>query len=160
MRNVDGFEWGWGETAGVLPITDGVVTLRAVHPGDGAVLVAGRDEVANRFLGEGDPDPQPLAVVEVGGQVVGWVDIDDRAWLEPHECNVGYLVLAEQRGQGYASRSVQLLLHHLALEGRYSVATLLIHPDNTRSIALAERLGFPRVPDLDGNSFFKVPIHR
>ena len=142
----------------MLPVTDGVVTLRAIEPGEGAVLVAGRDEVARRFLGEGDPDPRPLAVIEVGDEVVGWVDVDEREWLDPHECNLGYLVLSEHRGRGYASRAVRLLLHHLALEGRYSVATLLIDPANERSIALAERLGFPRVPDLDGNPFFKVEV--
>lgn len=142
----------------MLPITDGVVTLRAMRPGDGAVLVAGRDDVARRFLGEGDPDPTPAAVVEVDGVVVGWVDHDEREWLAPHECNVGYLVFPQHRGQGYASRAVQLLLHLLALEGRYTVATLLIDPENHRSIALARRLGCPQVEDLDGNPFFKVDV--
>ena len=104
------------------------------------------------------PIPRPVAVVEVDGALVGWVDVDDRAWLEPHECNIGYLVLPEHRGKGYASRAVQLLVQLLALEGRYSAATLLIHPDNARSLALAARLGFPRVPDLDGNPYFRVPV--
>jgi RimJ/RimL family protein N-acetyltransferase len=144
----------------VLPITDGVVMLRAVEPGDRDALVAGRDEVARRFLGEGDPDPQPVAVVEVAGEVVGWVDVDERDWLEPHECNLGYLVFPEHRGQGYASRAVQLLLHLLAHEGRYTVATLLIDRENEPSLGLARRLGFSRVPDLDGSSFFKVDLRR
>ena len=144
----------------MLPITDGVVTLRAVEPGDRDSLVAGRDDVARRFLGEGDPDPQPVAVVEVAGELVGWVDVDERDWLEPHECNLGYLVFPEHRGKGYASRAVQLLLDHLALEGRYTVATLLIDRQNEPSLALASRFGFPRVPDLDGNSFFKVDLRR
>jgi RimJ/RimL family protein N-acetyltransferase len=144
----------------VLPITDGVVMLRAVEPGDRDALVAGRDEVARRFLGEGDPDPQPVAVVEVAGEVVGWVDVDERDWLESHECNLGYLVFPEHRGQGYASRAVQLLLHLLAHEGRYTVATLLIDRENEPSLGLARRLGFSRVPDLDGSSFFKVDLRR
>jgi RimJ/RimL family protein N-acetyltransferase len=142
----------------VLPITDGVVTLRSMEAGDREALVAGRDEVARRFLGEGDPDPQPVAVVEVAGELVGWVDVDERDWLERHECNLGYLVFPEHRGKGYASRAVQLLLHLLAQEGRYSVATLLIDQENARSIALATRLGFPRAPDLDGNACFKLQL--
>ncbi len=146
------------ETAAVLPITDGVVTLRTMRTGDRDGLLAGRDEVARRFLGEGDPDPRPVAVVEVGGAVVGWVDVDDRAWLEPHECNVGYLVFPEHRGKGFASRAVQLLLQLLASEGRYSVATLLIDRENEPSLGLARRLGYPRVPDLDGHPFFKVAV--
>jgi RimJ/RimL family protein N-acetyltransferase len=141
-----------------LPITDGVVTIRAPRPGDTAVLVAGRDDVSRRFLGEGDPDPRPVAVIEVDGEVVGWVDHDDRSWLESHECNIGYHVFAAHRGGGYASRAVQLLLHLLAMEGRYSVATLLIDRENERSQALARRNGYPRVPDLDGHPFFKVDV--
>jgi RimJ/RimL family protein N-acetyltransferase len=142
----------------VLPITDGVVTIRAQRPGDAAAIVAGRDEVFHRFMGDGDPDPKPVAVIEVGGAVVGWVDHDDRDWLEPHECNVGYHVVPDHRGRGYASRAVQLLLHHLALEGRYTVATLLIDRENARSHALARRNGYSQVPDLDGHPFFKVRV--
>ena len=143
----------------MLPITDGVVTLRAVVPGDRDALVAGHDERAERFLGQGSPDPRPVAVIEVDGSVVGWVDHDDdRAWLEPHQCNIGYLVFAEHRGQGYASRAVQLLVQLLALEGRYSMATFLIDAENDTSLALVRRLGVPRVADLDGHPYFQLPV--
>ena len=142
-----------------LPITDGVVTIRQMQPGDAGVIVAGRDDVSRRFLGPGDPHPRPVAVIEVDGVVVGWVDHDDdRPWLAPDECNVGYHVFAEHRGQGFASRAVQLLLHLLAQDGRYSTASLLIDPGNQRSLALARRLGYPRAPDLDGNRLFQVPV--
>ena len=142
-----------------LPITDGVVTIREMQPGDAGVIVAGRDDVSRRFLGPGDPNPRPAAIIEVDRVVVGWVDHDDdRPWLAPDECNVGYHVFAEHRGHGFASRAVQLLLHLLAQDGRYSTASLLIDPGNQRSLALARRLGFPPAPDLDGNRLFKVPV--
>lgn len=141
------------------PTTDGRVTVRPPGPGDASRLVAGRDEVFHRFLGEGDPDPAPTGCIEVGGQVVGWVDFDvDRSWLEPGEVNVGYHLFARQRGRGLATRAVRLLLHQLALAGEHHTVTLLIDRDNERSSALAERLGCVRVADLDGHPYWKRPI--
>ena len=140
----------------MLPTTDGVVVIRPPEEGDAALLVAGRDDVFHRFLGPGDDHPAPTACIVVDGAVVGWVDYDiDRSWLEPGEVNVGYNVVAAHRGKGYASRAVELLLHHLAVDTEYEVATLLIHPENERSLALARRLEFVPHGDLDGNPYFK-----
>jgi RimJ/RimL family protein N-acetyltransferase len=137
-------------------MSDGLVVIRPPDPSDIAILIAGRDDVFHRFLGPGDDEPRPTACIVVDGEVVGWVDFDvDRAWLEPGEVNVGYNVFASHRGKGYASRAVQLLMHHLAVDTDYHTATLLIDPDNERSLALAERVGCDRVDDLDGNPYFK-----
>jgi RimJ/RimL family protein N-acetyltransferase len=47
----------------------------------------------------------------VEAEVVGWVDYDvGRDWLEPGEVNVGYYLFPAARGNGYASRAVELLL--------------------------------------------------
>lgn len=141
------------------PMTDGVVTIRAPQPGDAAVLVAGRDDVFHRFLGDGDDEPAPTACIVVDGEVVGWVDYDvERSWLEPGEVNVGYNVFASHRGNGYASRAVELLLQHLADDTAYAVATLLIDPNNERSLALARRCSFTLVGDLDGNPYWKRSV--
>lgn len=140
-------------------ITDGVVSIRRPFDGDGERLIAGRDEAFHRFMGEGSDEPEPAGCIVVEDQVVGWVDFDaDRDWLEPGEVNLGYNVFAEHRGNGYATRAVKLLLHHLALTGAASVATLLIHPDNTHSLALAKRGGFVPHGDLDGNPYWKKPV--
>ena len=136
-----------------------MVTTRPTTADDVAVLVAGRDEVFDRFLGPGDPAPHPVACVLVEGSVVGWVDYDaDRPWLEPGEVNLGYNVFATFRGNGYASRAVKLLMRHLAVDTEWEVATLLIHPENDRSLALARRLGFTPWGDLDGNPYWKLPV--
>ena len=138
---------------------DGAVTIRPSSADDIAALVAGRDDVFHRFLGEGSPDPRPTACVVVDDVVVGWVDYDrDRTWLEPDEVNVGYNVFAPYRGNGYATRAVQLLLRHLAVDTEWRTATLLIDPANDRSLALAARAGFARCGDLDGNPYWKQPV--
>jgi RimJ/RimL family protein N-acetyltransferase len=137
--------------------TDGVVTLRAPAPGDVELLVAARDEEFFKWFGPGAMGPRPVACVWVDDELVGWVDYDvdpDHDWLRAGEVNVGYFLFAEARGKGYASRAVELLLEHLRRDTEHTVATLLIHPENTRSLALAGRLGFVQEGDVNGESFF------
>lgn len=140
-------------------LSGGLVAIRPMARDDVPLLVAGRDEVARRFLGDGDPEPCPVACIVVNRRVVGWVDYDhDREWLADDELNLGYMLFPEHRGRGYASRAVRLLLRHLAEDSPWRVATLLIHPENAPSLALAHRLGFRQVGALDGNPYLKLPI--
>ena len=137
--------------------TDGVVTLRAPRPGDVEQLVAGRDEEFFKWFGPGATGPRPVACVWVDDRLVGWVDFDvdsDHDWLGPGEVNVGYYLFAAARGKGYASRAVELLLQHLERDTEHRVATLLIHPENARSLVLARRLGFVQKGEVGGESFF------
>jgi RimJ/RimL family protein N-acetyltransferase len=136
--------------------TDGVVMLRAPGPGDVELLMAGRDEEFFRWFGPGATGPRPVACVWVADRLVGWVDYDvdaDHDWLQPGEVNVGYYLFATARGKGYASRAVELLLEHLRRDTEYTVATLLIHPENERSLALARRLGFLQKGEVNGDPF-------
>lgn len=140
-------------------MSDGVVTIRPMVAQDVPALIDGRDEEFHRFLGEGSPDPAPVACIVAGDEVVGWVDYDhDRSWLGPTELNLGYNVFASRRGKGYATRAVLLLMQHLERDTSWTVATLLIDPANDRSLALAARAGFTRVDDLDCNPYWKKPI--
>jgi len=135
--------------------TDGVVTLKAPRDGDSRMLVEGRDEEFRRWLGPGADAPEPVACVWVGGQLVGWVDYDvDQAWLRPGEVNVGYALFPAARGKGHASRAVELLLMHLRCDTEHTIATLLIDPENVRSLAVARRLGFVEKGEVKGELFF------
>jgi len=141
-----------------LIATDGVVTLKAPGAADAARIVAERDDEASRWLGPGSGDPAPVACIWVESELVGWVDYDrddDHDWLRPGEVNVGYCLFPAARGKGYASRAVELLLAHLAHDTDHAVATLLIHPENTRSLALAARLGFVQRGEVHGEPFFR-----
>jgi RimJ/RimL family protein N-acetyltransferase len=147
--------------AGVPPITDGTVVLRPPRSRDVAVLIAGRDQEFHRFLGEGSPNPRPSACIEVNREIIGWVDFDvERTWLQPGEVNVGYNVFEPHRGNGYATRAVQLLMHHLVLNTGHRTATLLVHPQNARSLALAERTGFIGHGEIDHSLYFKRAVPR
>jgi len=144
---------------GGLPLCDGVVTIRPSTPRDVSVLVAGRDALFIRFLGEGDPHPAPTACITIADEVVGWVDFDrDRSWLGVDEVNIGYNVFPAFRGHGYATRAVRLLLRYVASTTPWQTATLLIDPQNERSLALARRLPCVSHGDLDGNPYWKVPV--
>lgn len=144
---------------GPRSITDGVITIRSSRPGDTELLIAGRDGESTRWLGPGGPDDEPTACIVVGAEVVGWVDYDrDRAWLQAGEVNVGYCIFGPHWGCGYATRAVQLLMHHLALQGTLQTATLLIDPHNRLSLRVAERSRFSACGVIDGQRYFKRAV--
>jgi RimJ/RimL family protein N-acetyltransferase len=135
--------------------SDGVVTLKPPRAGDAELLVAGRDEEFFRWLGPGSDTPSPVACIWVDNELVGWVDYDlEHDWLAPGEVNVGYYLFPGARGKGYASRAVELLLQHLSRRTQHTVATLVIRPENFRSLRLAGRLGFVQRGELEGGLFF------
>lgn len=136
-------------------VTDGVVTLRSPRPGDAPLLVEGRDDEFFRWLGPGAETPSPVACVWVDDELVGWVDYDlERDWLRPGEVNVGYYLFPAARGHGYGSRAVELLLLHLSSATQHTVATLVIDPENGRSLRLARRLGFVEQGEVARGRFF------
>ena len=142
------------------PMTDGVITIRSLEEGDGARLIAGRDEEWRRWLGPGDDDPRPTACITVAGEVVGWVDYEtDQDHLRAGEVNIGYTVFVAHRGHGYASRAVALLIN-LARCTSFDTATLLIDLENSASPGVAARTGFvvqDKTP-RDHNLYFKRTI--
>jgi RimJ/RimL family protein N-acetyltransferase len=94
-------------------------------------------------------------VIEVGGAVVGWVDHDheERAWLESHQCNVGYNVFRSHRRRGIAARAVRLLLDLLRDEGGFTEATFLVDAENEPSLGVCRSIGAverDRFDDADG----------
>ena len=59
------------------------------------------------------------------------------------------------RGHGYASLAVHHILINLRDDTDWGVATLLIHPDNAPSLAVAKRNGFERAADVDDRTFWR-----
>jgi RimJ/RimL family protein N-acetyltransferase len=152
------------ETFGVVelaPLSDGVVMIRPPTAGDLELLLAGRDDEFHRWLGPGAASPWPTGCIVVEERIIGWVDYDlDREWLGPGEVNVGYSVFAPHRGKGYATRAVELLMRHLENDTPHRTATLLIDPENQRSLAVAGRTNFRAWGELNGQRYFKRSLRR
>jgi RimJ/RimL family protein N-acetyltransferase len=139
-------------------LTEGNLTLRPFEAADRDVLIAGRDEEFDRFLADASPEPAPFACIRVDGVLVGWVDYDqdDRHWLDDDdEANLGYSVFPEHRGKGYATRALRLLCFYLAALDAPLRPTLLIHPDNAPSLAVAGTAGFVQIGEVDGELLFR-----
>lgn len=118
------------------PLSDGVVNLRPPWAGEEQVLIVGRD--AERWLGSGEGQPRPTAVVLIEGKIVGWVDYDtDRDWLGPHEVNVGSNVFAPYRRRAYATRAVRLLLGFLRDHTDHQRVDVVIDVGNIASLGVA-----------------------
>lgn len=113
-------------------------------------------------MGDGADDPNPTFCITIDNRVVGWVDYDrdEREWLDHDEVNIGYALHPDVRGRGLATRSLQLLLHHLAVATDVHMATLLIDPDNRWSLGIARRCGFDDHGTLgdNGSRYFKKPV--
>jgi RimJ/RimL family protein N-acetyltransferase len=142
-------------------VRDGVVTLRHSRPDDVPVLLAGRDEQRQRFLGPGEKNPHPTFCILVGDEIAGWIDYDhdaEHGWLGIDEVNVGYELFPAFRGRGLATRSLQLLIHHLAVGGIWSTASLLIDPENSPSLAVAKRSSFMSSGAIQGQRYFRRSV--
>jgi hypothetical protein len=85
-----------------LPVSDGVVTVRRFNAtGDQQAILDGRDDDSRRWLGTGSSDPAPTGCIEVGGTLVGWIDVDaDPPWLQLGEGNVDYFTFPTHRATG------------------------------------------------------------
>jgi RimJ/RimL family protein N-acetyltransferase len=146
----------------VADLTDGLITLRPPVPDDRPALVAVADDRVRRFMGEGSSDPRPTFSIVADGAVVGWVDFDrdEREWLDHSQVNIGYAVHDDHRGNGYATRALMLLLHHLGQATDVATATLLIDEENVWSLGLPARAGFTDAGVLgdDGARFFTKPV--
>ena len=111
-----------------MDVTDSVINLRSPRDGDASLIVTARDEEFRRWLG---PGPGTA-----------------------NEANLGYFVFAEHPRKGYAARSVELFVHLLRGDKRYTTASLLIDPENGPSLAVARRCEFVLVGELNGQFYF------
>ncbi|MFA7764899.1 GNAT family N-acetyltransferase [Streptomyces sp. NRRL S-448] len=158
-------------------LSDGVVTLSALHVDDTDAHLAGEDELLVRWL-NGGPGTRagteayfrlcmeqwatggPLRAfgVRVGTQptLAGTVDLRfEMPGLAPGQVNVAYGLYPAWRGRGLATRAVNLVCEYATAEGA-TQAVIQVDPENPGSAAVARRSGFTyakQVPDADGIRF-------
>ncbi len=147
------------------PLTDGVVCLRAWSETDAQWYVdACRDEQIQRFTSE----PPTLTAAEVAHAIVrlrddpdahGFLIADARSGeplgniaisVADGVGHVSYWVAAGARGRGAATRALHLLVGWACAAPRTTELRLWTRVDNAASRAVAEKAGFVRDPDRDG----------
>jgi RimJ/RimL family protein N-acetyltransferase len=150
------------QTAGAIPLTDGVVVLRRLRPGDrAAVLETMRDPLVRRWFNmPAEPseldfeavladvragwergDRFDFAVAEApDGPAVGGVIASVRA---RNNWELAYLAGPRGRGRGLMTRAARLVVDW-AFAGGARRLEIRAHPDNAESQRFAERLGFVR----------------
>ena len=72
--------------------------------------------------------------------------------------NIGYALFAGARGKGYATRAMALLLGELVAHTDFEAATVLIDPQNLRSLGVARRSGFVERGEIDGQVLLARPL--
>ena len=162
------------------PLSDGVVTLRVPDPVRDAPSLerfAADAEIARWIFG-GTPaavDPRDvfdkqLAMWERGSDAVFSIDVEGRSerigvtralfgLLDPFGfAEIGYYLLADARGQGYASRTVRLLAGWLLDDLHIGRIQARVHTENVASQRVLERVGFRR--EGIARSAFVLPVSR
>ncbi|MFD9541079.1 GNAT family N-acetyltransferase [Streptomyces sp. NPDC060022] len=155
-------------------VSDGVVTLSPLHVDDSDAHLAGEDELLVRWL-DGGPGTRagtaeyfrrcmeewavcgPLRAfgVRVGDRaaLAGTIDLRfGMPGLVPGQVNIAYGLYPAWRGQGLATRAVDLVCRYAAAEGT-NQAVIQVNPENLGSAAVARRSGFGyagQSPDGDG----------
>jgi L-amino acid N-acyltransferase YncA len=137
----------------MVAIYNSTVPTRMVTADTEPVSIASRQQ----WFADHSPERRPLWVVEVDGQVAGWLSYSSFYGRPAYNatCEVSIYLAPEFRGRGLGMR---LLLRCIEHAPRIGVTTLLgfIFGHNEPSLRLFEKAGFerwgqlPRVAVLDG----------
>lgn len=138
-------------------MTDGVIVLRSPDERDLPAIERGIvDPDVVRWIGPSDSARETLelnrslwadgtgatfSICDRGDNCVGhvWVNLDGSSRGE-----VGYWLLPEVRGRGFATRSVRLISRWALYDLQLARLSLLTEPENELSQRVAERSGFVR----------------
>ena len=154
------------------PLSDGTVRLRPWRADDAPATAAwGTDQEILRWteVPPGYDEAAALAYAEQversrrDGQMIAFAIADagtdrligscDLRRPDPEDAalgEIGYLLSADARGRGYAARAVDLLVRWAFESLGMERIQALAHPDNPRSHAVLERVGFRREGLLRG----------
>ena len=74
-------------------------------------------------------------------KMVGCIDLQ-KIDLERGSAEIGYWLAAERQGNGIITHACCLLINDCFRERGFKQLSILVHPDNLRSVAIPKRLGF------------------
>lgn len=151
---------------------DVTIELRPLAPSDAEAQCAGEDELTVRWLtgGYGEVEGTREYIeglvhnaeagegrrafgIWMSGRMCGYIDfnpdLDDG--LEPSDVSLSYGVHPWARGRGAAAEAVRLVCDVLRRDGIGTRAAILVEPENTRSVRVAQKAGFACVRDFTSN---------
>jgi RimJ/RimL family protein N-acetyltransferase len=144
-------------------LTDGVIFLRPLTPGDAADHLAGEDDEMAKWVSGGHSTPATVAAFIENSQhdwrsagprrafgvfdcatrrLIGFIEANLARLVGPGQVNVSYGIFSEWRGQGLALRALDLMDEYLRTATDARQIVLRISPANTASLKLAEKAGF------------------
>jgi RimJ/RimL family protein N-acetyltransferase len=145
------------------------IEIRPLAPSDAEAQCAGEDELTVRWLTGGYGDVKGTreyieglvrnAEAGVGrrafgmwmsGRLCGYIDYnpDLDGGIEPDDVSLSYCVHPWARGKGAAGEAVRMVCDVLRRDGIGSRAAILVEPENTRSVRVAQKAGFVYVRDF------------
>ncbi len=145
-------------TFSIPTLTTGRLTLRAPRMADFETYAAFRGSERARFVG--GPDPRPVAFTQFSALVGHWAMrgygrwmVADRTTDEPlgivgpffpegwPEPEIGWTLFGGAEGRGIAQEAALAARDYAYGTLGWTTVVSLVAPDNTRSAALAERMG-------------------
>jgi ribosomal-protein-alanine N-acetyltransferase len=120
---------GWD---GTMPPTGGS------RPRTFAAMVRAMRRAAR--LGTGMP-----FVVEVDGQLVGQLSVNNIVRGSAQFCSVGYWIDEAHAGRGIMTRAVAMAIDHLILEAGLHRVEVAIRPENEKSLRVVTKLGLREI---------------
>jgi aminoglycoside 6'-N-acetyltransferase len=124
---------------------DGDLELRGLRPADREALAAlfAEPEV-KRWWADDDYDRDSGWVVEVGGELVGWVQYEEEPYEWYPSVAFDIALTTAVHGRGYGRRALRLAIEHFVAKGHHRFT---IDPDvaNERAIRSYAAVGFKPV---------------
>jgi RimJ/RimL family protein N-acetyltransferase len=106
------------------------------------------DKLASRQRRYEAADSRQYRIVAPGGEGVGYVGYWDRLWQGREVWEVGWAVVSDYQGRGYATKAMRLLLDVIRSDERRPVHAFP-SVDNAASNAVCRKLGFELLAEFD-----------
>jgi RimJ/RimL family protein N-acetyltransferase len=107
------------------------------------------DKVVERQRGYEKPDSRQYAIVEPGGEHIGWVGYWERTWRDREVWETGWAVTPAFQGRGAASTAMSGLLGLARAERLHRFVHAYPMTVNAPSNAICRKLGFELLGEID-----------
>ncbi len=124
---------------------DGDIQLRRFEPADAKALDALFAEPdVNRWWADGSYERDSGWVVEVEGELVGWVEYVEEPYEWYPSVALDIALTTDLHGRGYGRRVLRLVIEHFSAKGHHRF-TIDPNPQNERAVRSFTAVGFEPV---------------